>query len=144
MKLIFLVIMFLVIFMSNCASIEKKTYLKDLLSAYAQDTPSNTNNLFVQETVQKCQLRPIEISLMLKNCGRVLFEATQCIGICESKELYIPYKQLLKTTSSSCKADGFEKVKRLIECEDRSKRIINIKIISNCSCQSQTNIFKNN
>ena len=133
---ILMMIIISAITMANTTSKEDKTYLKDLLTENARQSSVNTQqHQFVQQqTVQGCQLKPVGMSLKIKDCGRVLFNATKCHGMCESREIFIPYKRLLKTTSSTCKAVAFEKVKREVKCQDNSKRILDIKIISECSC----------
>ncbi len=112
------------------ASPSEKLYLKDLIYSVQP------------EPARACSVKPVEMSIKLKDCGRVVFNATQCIGTCKSSQTFLPHLGLLRTVSSICVAKKFEVVKKDVVCSDKSPRTIDFQVITECSCSVPSSYLK--
>ena len=131
----------------------KPLFLKDLLMKNAANdqmhhpTAVKSSSNGGKTAANCCEIKPIEMSIKFKNCGRVNFSVNQCVGACKSSEVFIPYKQLIRTTSSACKAIEYEQVQKEVVCSSKGMDLvqnqnITVKVISKCQCSSVTTVLK--
>ena len=81
-----------------------------------------------------CRIKSIEISLKIKNCGRVLFNTTSCSGYCKSSSFYITNTDYVKSTCSGCKVTRFKQENFNVKCIDGTMKNFQIKAVTKCSC----------
>lgn len=109
-------------------------FLKDLLDSVDIDKEIDMSEELL---VKSCEVQSIEMSLQIKGCGRIPIRATKCFGYCSSGQIYVPYKNLMRTAYSMCKATQYKYTKKMVECNDGSIKCLNLKYISKCSCSSE-------
>ena len=108
-------------------------FLKDLLNSI--EINKNLNKFEMKK--ETCEVQSIEMSLQIKDCGRVPIRATKCFGFCPSGQIFVPYKNLMRTTFSYCRATEYKYLNKKIECNDGSIKYIDLKYISECSCSNE-------
>ncbi len=96
----------------------------------------NKLNLSIEniEPINTCKLKQIEISLLIKDCGRITINSTSCSGLCKSNEKILANTNLKKSTCSACKAVKHTSKTYRIKCSDKSYKIHKFKQIKECSC----------
>jgi hypothetical protein len=113
---------------------ESKLYLEkmmnELLNLSNQTIPIQDE----LEPIGCCQLKNIEMSLKILNCGRVLLNTTMCTGFCKSSESIIANTNFKKITYSGCKATDFNYIRYTVRCTNKSLHTFQIKAVSKCSC----------
>jgi hypothetical protein len=115
---------------------ESKFYLKDFLNNDLNVNKELTKNLSIEniEPINTCKLKQIEISLLIKDCGRITINSTSCSGLCKSNEKILANTNLKKSTCSACKAVKHTSKTYRIKCSDKSYKIHKFKQIKECSC----------
>ena len=115
---------------------ESKFYLKDFLNNDLNVNKELTKNLSIEniEPINTCKLKQIELSLLIKDCGRITINSTSCSGLCKSNEKILANTNLKKSTCSACKAVKHTTKTYRIKCSDKSYKIHKLKQIKECSC----------
>lgn len=106
-----------------------------------QEEPSNTDFEDLKKTNKhqelargECKLAKMQISLNLKNCGRITINSTACGGLCKSGEHIIANTKLKKRTCWACKPHKFVDITYKVKCIDNSISLVTLKAISACTC----------
>lgn len=89
----------------------------------------------------ECKLKPVEISLRIRNCGRVVLNTTACSGFCKSGEQLLPGTGLKRKYCSSCKPYKFTDISYKVKCTDGSYNTVKLRTVSACSCFKQLDIL---
>jgi len=115
---------------------QPKFYLKDFLNNNLTINKESTKILTIDniEPINTCKLKQIEISLLIKDCGRITINSTSCTGLCKSNEKILANTNLKKSTCSACKAIKHTTKTYRIRCSDKKYRIHKIKQVKECSC----------
>ena len=108
---------------------ESKFYLKDFLNNDLNVNKELTKNLSIEniEPINTCKLKQIELSLLIKDCGRITINSTSCSGLCKSNEKILANTNLKKSTCSACKAVKHTTKTYRIKCSDKSYKIHKIR-----------------
>ena len=142
---------------NNNSSKNSKLYLEDMMNDLDEDKEeiqngkSNKTNENYSSSSSKmdkydnemsrgsCNLKQIEISLNIKNCGRITINTTACGGLCKSSERIVANTKLMKKSCSACKAHKFVDLTYKIKCVDNSFIYYKLKEISACTCFKHIN-----
>ena len=121
----------------NCAhnqdsSAKPKIFLKDLLENPDEDI---YEDYFERD---KCKIKSMEISLNVKNCGRILLNTTKCEGYCKSKATIIPNTNFQKNLCYACKALKTEFKTYRIKCLDGTLTQLTLETVKTCTCFKHT------
>ena len=119
------------------SSSSKKTFLKDILNNAENNHATPTSQEIDTHTSErdKCTLKTAEISIKVKNCGRVLLNTTKCEGYCRSKATLVPNTDFQKNSCYACKMHEFEYVTyNNVKCEDDTLISLTLKTVKSCSC----------
>ena len=116
---------------SNVGS--KKLFLKNILQNLKHDEVHS--NIHAASGRDLCNIKNMEISIIIENCGRVLLNTTKCEGYCKSKSTIIPNTELQKNSCYSCKVLEFEFVTyNNIKCVDGTLTSLTLKTVKSCTC----------
>lgn len=149
---------------NSTAAPTTKKYLQDLLESsnsnndkYGSTSRVNTQDYFENDPSSggggggdtdqsewrrgECKLKPVEISLRIRNCGRVVLNTTACSGFCKSGEQLLPGTGLKRKYCSSCKPYKFTDISYKVKCTDGSYNTVKLRTVSACSCFKQLDIL---
>lgn len=107
---------------------------KDLLSKMKSKQKYLENQKSNEYSRDECKLKVMEVSLNIKNCGRIIINTTACGGLCKSSEKVIANTRFKKRSCYACKAHKFADVTYQVKCIDNSIKLITLKAISACTC----------
>lgn len=105
-----------------------------------QNSNNNNNNIdsnsnyYNKPLIGECKLGKMEISLKIKNCGRIIVNTTGCSGLCKSSEQIIANTNLKRRNCAACKPHKFVDVTYTIKCVDNSIKYFTLKTINACTC----------
>jgi hypothetical protein len=112
---------------------DKKLFLKDLLEnekpVSSEEKPDENPNEY-----NKCNVKNVEFSINLQNCGRIIINSTKCEGFCRSKTTLIPNTNTQKTFCYACKSHEFDYTTYQVKCWDGTIKSITLKTVKSCTC----------
>ena len=84
---------------------------------------------------ETCSLTQLEMYINVPKCGRVLFNTTKCVGLCESGEIFLGFNKFKSSQCSSCKITKYNITKIKTKCEkDYSMKQLRIFVPTECMC----------
>ncbi len=113
---------------------DKKLFLKDLLETEKHVSSSEEKPDGIQNEYNKCNVKNVEFSINLQNCGRIIINSTKCEGFCRSKTTLIPNTNTQKTFCYACKSHEFDFTTYQVKCGDGTIKSITLKAVKSCTC----------
>ena len=84
---------------------------------------------------ETCSLRQLEMYMNVPKCGRVLFNTSKCMGLCESGEMFLGFNKFKSSQCASCKITKYNITKIKAKCErDYSMKEFRIFVPTECLC----------
>ena len=118
---------------TNETQLNQKLFLKDLLETEnpvsSEEKPDENRNEH-----NKCNVKNVEFSINLHNCGRIIINSTKCDGFCRSKTTLIPNTNTHKTFCYACKSYEFDHTTYQVKCRDGTIKSFTLKTVKSCTC----------